>query len=598
VSAQRRIRPGEPGEPDIYFLPLALPEPKQFAGLDVGVLCRRIPDFLHQLINHGEPGLIGLLEIQPPLLEDPLDAADAFAMVPAGEEPHGVVTGALNTGHEGFELEMRVHCHPDPDRSMTLLVDVDVRNPMPALTRLASRLAGILEIPYHQPPAALLTHSTQAFYKFLQGLEGSAVLSGDLQVKPAADPETLMRPHAEALALDPSFGLALRVAYVSLVAALENNQIDHAASCRVLDGCLRALPTDGEACVQVAEHLHRLGEEERAVAWLEQAAGLPVPPAQALEALGILLSGRGRQDRARELWRQGAELDGHPDFCAHLARSAFDDGDVHEAWSQVERGLRRISERLAHPREWPEWQDGVGSGRNVAMLFRLVAEQLATYPATAGVAALLGDLRGQLALPEERVELGLCLLKLGLAVDGRTEVQAALAMGLGLPARDRAVRVMLTMDVLDFERRFAAAANAVRYGKNPGRGMRAMREFLIRQPEFWLGRYYLGVGLKRRHRQNEALDALAEVLQMRPGQAETLMEMAELFAARGNPKRALECVDEALLTRGREAHLHVRRAEYLEQLDRPAAAASAMARAVELGKSSELAKSSPLGDPL
>jgi predicted RNA polymerase sigma factor len=74
--------------------------------------------------------------------------------------------------------------------------------------------------------------------------------------------------------------------------------------------------------------------------------------------------------------------------------------------------------------------------------------------------------------------------------------------------------------------------------------------------------------------------------------------MAKLFAARGNPKRALECVDEALLSRGREAHLHLRRAEYLEQLDRPAAAASAMERAVELEKSSELAKSSPLGDPL
>ena len=63
MSAQRRIHPSERVEPDVYFLPLALPEPKQFPGLDVGVVCRRIPDFLHQLINHGKAGPIGMLEL-------------------------------------------------------------------------------------------------------------------------------------------------------------------------------------------------------------------------------------------------------------------------------------------------------------------------------------------------------------------------------------------------------------------------------------------------------------------------------------------------------------------------------------------------------
>ena len=56
--------------------------------------------------------------------------------------------------------------------------------------------------------------------------------------------------------------------------------------------------------------------------------------------------------------------------------------------------------------------------------------------------------------------------------------------------------------------------------------------------------------------------------------------MAELFAVRGNPKRALECIDEALLTGRDEALLHLRRAEYLEQLDRPAAARDAVKKAL------------------
>jgi tetratricopeptide (TPR) repeat protein len=577
VSSHRRIQPGDRVEPDVYFLPLAPPKRRQLDGRDVGVMCRRIPDFLHQLINHGETGPTGMVELQTPLPRRSLDASEVFARVPRGEEVRAVVTGMLNTGHEGFEMELTIHFRPDPDaiRPITLSVTVDVRDPLPALTRLASRLAGILEIPY-SPSRVLVTRDPQALYRFLEGLDGSAPLS-------------------EILSLDPGFGLVLRVVHLRLAAALETGHLDRTACCRILDDCLRALPTDGEACVRVAGLLRSLGEEKRARAWLEQATGQPEPTAEALEALGLFWE-RGHPDRARELWQRGSELDGHPDFCAHLARLAFDGGDLHEAWSQVERGLRRILERRARRQEWP--QDCNGTGHHVGLLLRLVAEHLTTCRPPAPVTALVRDLRGQLARPEERVELGLCLFRLGLAADGRTEVEAALSMDLDLRARDRAVRTMLALNVPAFERRFAAAVKAIRHSPHPSRGMQAMREFLIRQPEFWPGLFYLAIGLKGQGREDEALDALAEVLQMCPGHVGTLVEMAELFAARGNPKRALECVDEALRTRGQEARLHLRRAQYLEQLDRAAEAAAAVDRALALEKSGELAESSPLGEPL
>ncbi|MHC4815441.1 MAG: tetratricopeptide repeat protein [Planctomycetota bacterium] len=588
MSFQRRIHPVDRGDHEVFFLPLALPEPRRFQLPDAGVISRRVPDFLHQMINNGEPGPIGMLEIQTApapgaqvdwmLLDKSPNADEAFAMMPPNNDIRAVVSGTLRTGHDGLEVEVCVHLRQDHDanRTVTLRMDVDARDPVPTLSKLASRLAKILEIPYQKPPPGLLTNSSHAFYKFLEGLDGSVLLSGDLQVPAMADPETLMRPYVDALVLDPGFGLALRIAHVSLVAAVDRAQMTTASFRRIIDGCLNARPLDGDACVQVAAYLHQLGDEERARVWLEHAVGLPSPPPRALEVLGILLSKHGKHDEARALWLRGAELDGHPDFCAHLARFAFDDGDVDEAWEQTNCGLRRILERRSRPDEWPE------DGHGVELLLQCVAEKVQTYAPPEQVVEALHDLRGLLPQPEERIELGLCLMEIGLLGDARTEIQAALSLDLELPVRDKAVRAMLTLDVPDFELRFMRAAKAIKKGQSPGRGMRVMREFLIRQPEFWLALFHVAIGLRRQGHDDEALDALAEVLQMHPGQVETLVEMAELFAARGNPKRALECVDEALLTRSDEALLHLRRAEYLEQLDRPAAAGSAVKKALAL----------------
>lgn len=541
MTSQRRILRAHHLQPDVYFLPLELRAPKHVRGLDVEMVCRRIPDCLRLLINNGEAGPTGTVAPEPPELE----------------EVRAVVTGTLDVSHEGFELELRIHFRPDPEpiRSMTLSVPVSLRRPMPALTRLASRLAGILEIPI--PAATRLTPNPRAFYRFLAGLDGSVPLS-------------------EALSLDPGFGLALRVAHARLVAAMEQGKLDPRACRRLLDDCLAARPTDGEACAQVAELLQRLGEEERALAWLEHAVRLPGPPAPALEALG-LLARQGDPDRARALWQQGADLDGHPDFSAHLARLAFDQGHLDAGWMHVASGLRRIQESLARRQQWPV------DRRSMGRLLGWLAGAMGTHQPAEEISDLLRDLRGRLPLSEERVELGRCLEGLGLIADARAEVQSALAMDLALETRDRAVRVMLALDVPGFEGRFRAAAAAIRDGSKPARGMSAMREFMIRQPEFWPGLFHLAIGFKRQGREDEALDALAEVLQMRPGHAETLVEMADLFARRGNPKRALECVDEALESHG-WAELHLRRADYLEQLDRAHEAAAAVDRALELRK--------------
>jgi tetratricopeptide (TPR) repeat protein len=544
VASQRRIHPRPSIQPEVYFLPLESEGGKQVAGLDVGMVARRIPDCLQQLINSGEAGPVGIVEPRSPQVED----------------VRAVVTGSLDVGHEGFEVKLHVHFRPDPQpiRSMTLSVPVSLRRPMPALTRLANRLAGILEIP--DQPRAPLTHDTRAFYRFLAALDGAV-------------------PFSEPLRLDPGFGLALRAARTRLAAALETDQLDRQATCRILDDCLEARPTDGAACVQVAELFQRLGEDQRAVAWLEHAASLPGSEPRALEALGTRLVALGDRERARAVWQAGAELDGHPDFCAHLAQLAFEEGNLEEAWAQVWRGLRRVVESLHRRQEWPV------DRRHAARLLQGVAGQIGRCPPPAGLSALLGELRGRLLHAEERVELARCLLQLGLIADARSEIQAALGMDLALSTRDRAVRIMLALDVPGFERRFEAAVKAIRHGPKPGRGMSAMREFLIRQPEFWPALFHLAIGLRRQGHEDEALDILAEVLHMRPGQVETLVEMAELFAARGNPKRALECMDEAIQRRGREARLHLSRAEYLERLDRRAEAAAAVDRALELEKS-------------
>ena len=57
--------------PEVMFLPLAVPEDQGFGEHDPGVLARRIPDFVHQLLNQGQVGPTGVLEVQSPPMKIP-----------------------------------------------------------------------------------------------------------------------------------------------------------------------------------------------------------------------------------------------------------------------------------------------------------------------------------------------------------------------------------------------------------------------------------------------------------------------------------------------------------------------------------------------
>ncbi len=589
-------------DPVIFMLPLAVPHPQRFKKLDPGVLSRRLPDFLHQMINQGENYPTGMLEIQSAphldqpiewvLLQTPPDPEEAFSMLPEGDGAEAVVTGTVDMVKGKLELDLNVHFRMDLGTGMASSVQcmVSLEDPVPSLERLSKRLAKILDVEFHKPMSGLLTTSGLAFFKFLEGLDGSALLSGDLAIKTVAEPEALMQPYSEALNLDPRFGLALRFAHLSLASALHGERIGAKTCYKVIDRCLTAMPVDGDACVQVAEHMAVLGDDKRAIAWLQHAAHLNPPPPRGLERLGILFANSGKTVEARNLWLNGLSLDGHPDFFAHLARLAFTEGSLDEAWDKVVRGLRRIYERTVRMEEWGAEDQDMG------LLLRYLVEHLPENPAPPEVEEALMDLRGKLAMAEDRIDLGLCLMSVGMPLEAAEEIQsgllgdpdlvsdphASIGDGLDPQVRDQGVRALLTMQVEKFERRFARAADNIATRRDLDKSAVEMTYFLSLQPDFWPALFFLAVARRRQDKSEEALDHLADVLRLRPGQAEALQEMAELFAKRGNPKRALECIDDALDSRPEDARWHGYRSSYLAQLGRLRDARQALQTGLDL----------------
>ena len=51
-------------EPEVMFLPLAAVPGDEWGTLDSGVIARRIPDFVHQVLNQGQVGPTAMLELQ------------------------------------------------------------------------------------------------------------------------------------------------------------------------------------------------------------------------------------------------------------------------------------------------------------------------------------------------------------------------------------------------------------------------------------------------------------------------------------------------------------------------------------------------------
>jgi tetratricopeptide (TPR) repeat protein len=587
--------PYEPGDdfgldaPEVMFLPLAV-RAGEWGDRDARLYARRIPDFVHVVLNEGGGGPTAMLEMQSMPedgvagwveLDEPPGSDEAFALVPAELGVRAIVTGEI-APVDGGSLRVEFVVHRDDEEDDDAAVTTTFRgvlpadDPVPALVRLARHLARFLELGWREPPAGLLTRNGKAFAAVLRGLDGEKLLSGALEIKAPDDRASLVQPFAEALALDPGFGLALRLLNAATAQAIQAARLTDEAARRVFDQCFASNPGDSDGCVAVAEQLQDLGDDVRALAWLEHAARLDPPSPRGLEHLGLLLARRGERDAARDLWQKGLDVDGHPDFFSHLAQLAFAEGREADAWEFTLHGLRRLRERTVRADEWDDPTHGGG------VLLECLHAKLGRAAAPPALAVALANLRGLLG-GEDRVTLGLCLLACGDATAARAEIAAAIDHVHDLDVRDQGVRALLQIDVPEFELRFARACERASRGRRPAAALAELREWAQAQPEFWPAMYYGAKALARMRRADDALELLRRALEIAPGQPDLLAAMAESFDRRRNPKRALELVDEALKQRPRDAHLLGARVRFLRHLGRDAEARQGLRLARELG---------------
>jgi len=559
-------------DPEIMFLPLAAVAGDGWHGLDPGVFARRIPDFVHQVLNQGQVGPSAMLELQTASESGPVtwvemetapERDEAFEFLPGELDVRAVVTGEIAPVEGGLRIEFHVFRDEEGDDFVTEKMGgiVQLQNPVPGLLRLTRHLARVLDLEYHEPPQGLLTENGAAFRHFLQGLDNAMLLSGDLEIAVPDDREALIRPFAEALDLDPSFGLALRVANATMATALDGARLDREIVRRFLDRCYTARPFDGDACVAVAEQLSDMGDDQRAFRWLEYATRLDPPPPRGLESLGILMARRGDSGAARGLWEKGLDVDGHPDFFSHLAQLSFAEHRDSEAWALELRGLRRLRERTVRAGEWIDGERGAG------VLLECLHAHLTTRKPPRDVVEALLSLRS-LLVGEDRVFLGLCLTACSLRREARVELHGGVRTLVDLDVRDRAVRALLQLDVADFESRFARASDRAQRGRNVRAALVEFQLWLHLQPEFWPALFFSAIGKRRLGEAGEALDLLAAALEISPDQPDILLEMSALFDRRRNPKRALELIDQAITRRPREARFHAAKARYLRHLGR------------------------------
>lgn len=573
--------------PEVMMLPLAVPEEDGFGDFDSGVLSRRIPDFVHRVLNCGRAGPTGMLEVQTPpeegpvlwvIMDAPPEPDEAFSLLPDDADVRAIVTGELEPVDEGLHVEFHVYFAEDSAERITSKVGGVLRrgNPVADLLQLTRRLARLLDLRYTEPARGTLTANSEAFFLFLRALDNAMLLSGDLQIEAPKDREPLLEPFFEALRLDPRFGLALRVAHSAVQHACDVGRIDGDLARRFLDRCYSLQPVDGEGCVAVADHLRELGDDRRAMAWLEHAAHLDPPPSRGLENLGILLAHDGKTVAARELWMRGLQVDGHPDFFGHLARLAFAEGREQDAWDLVVRGLRRLRERIARAGEWDDEDRGVG------VLLMYLSEHLTERDAPDEVHESLLDLRLMLD-GDSRAHLGLCLLACDELDAAKEELASAVGTdALSGDARDRATRALLGLEIPDFERRFARAAEQAVKHKKPRECLAEFDVFVDLQPTFWPALYFAGIAMHRLGESDSALDMLDAARRLSPEQPEVLHRMAMLFADRGNQKRALELIDDALSIRDDAAPLFATRAQILRSLGRDDDARECAARGLSI----------------
>jgi tetratricopeptide (TPR) repeat protein len=567
-----RNQPSGSRDPEVMFLPLAVAGGSPWYGLERQTWARRIPDFLHQILNQGVPGPTAMLELQSATGDGPVSwvhlesqpgREEAFAFLPDDLDVTAVVAGEITIEEGTLRLEFAVFDDDEGEEFVTAKVEgvVPVEDPVPGLVQLARHLARVLELEFTEPGRNLLTRNGAAFRHFLRGLDGAMLLSGDLDIRVPDDRGALVQPFAEALALDPEFGLALRVANATASVALQGERLDQDVVRAFLDRCYAAQPVDGDGCVAIADQCTEMGDDERALAWLQLAARQDPPPSRGLENLGILLVRRGDRGEARGLWQKGLDLDGHPDFFSHLAQLSFAEGRLDDGWAFTLRGLRRLRERTLRASEFDDGERGAG------VLLECLHAGLGRREAPPDVVQALLGLRN-LLVAEERVALGLCLLAGGARREARAELAAGLPGTTDPYVRDRAVRALLQLDVADFEQRFARASDRAVRGRNPAAAVAEFQLWLQLQPEFWPALYFSGQAMARMRRADEALDLFAAALEVAPWQPDVLFALAEGFDRRRNPKRALELIDEALRERPQEAAFVGARIRYLHHLGR------------------------------
>lgn len=579
---------------DVFFLPFTVPEADSVeAPVDIDVLSRRVPDLLHQLLNGGpeEAGPVGMLEIQSPpdegpprwmSMQDTPEVPDVLSMIEQDAKPRALVGGMLYLDETHLRIEITIHfaTHTEQFEGTTSTRSVHglIRYGEPArgLIRLAEHLASVLRVKFLRPSQLDLPRTASSFFHTLEALDSLAIFAADPGLEPERRGESLLRPFFAALNGDRGCGWLVEGFAAGVLQGVDDGRVEVEQAENLFDACLELEPIGLDACVAVAENLTAFGDERRAEAWLRHAAAGEDPSGRALECLGVVLANRGGSSEAKALWQRGAALDGSPEFFGHLSRLAFSEGRDEDGWDLMLRGLWRFAEKVDRRAEW------VGAPWTPSVLLRYLSEMLEQMVCTDEVAEVLCSLRGQLTEAVERIDLGLCLARIGRSDDACDEIEEGLRLGVSPSAEDRGVRALLGLEIPGFERRFEQASDRAAHGGDPSSALAEMQSYLERRPEFWPALFYAGVAMQRLGHDDAGLDLMAEVLSRRPGQLDALVAMADMFASRGNAKRALECVEEALDQHEDDQELHLHRARLLEALGRESEAEGSLDRAIEL----------------
>lgn len=590
--------------PGIFFFPFSEPEPVDVTGLEPGVLSRRIPDFLCICLNDNGRENAGLLEIRAAdedgvptgnwlALDQAPEADDVMSFLPNNGVTAAIV-GTLKLTQDQVRLDAPTHRDDGLEIDLTLIRDrhgldqttfpwrLNLKDPGTSCVALARRIARELAVPMNSRTWEKVgTHNPTAFLHFLRGLDGAASL--DPEVLLGRDPRELLEPFIEALIADPEFGLALRRLHVAIHEAVHACVMTLEEGVALLDRALSAYPADHEAAASIGEFLVAVEENDRAEEWLRLAVSQPEPPASALETLGILLANRDETVQARNLWLTGVRLDGHPDFFAHLARLAFTENDVDEAWDKVLRGLRRIYEQRLHPGEWEEEEGRSG------VLLRYLSEHLGEAEAAPppDVVDLLVDLCGHVLEPADRLELGLCLALVDRSDAATQALRGALPHVEDVDRRDVGAQRLAELLVPDFDERFKLAASIEEAGPDIDNALAFLREVSQEVPQLWPAAYFSGKLHDLRGELVEAANWFRKAASLRRDQQTIWARLAACASRAGDIGDACDAMERAVEIEPNDARLQADLALFLHAAGREEEARAAIEAAETLDPEDE-----------